>query len=653
MTIWLRLLLVSFFIFQGCTVTTKRAPKKADHLSLQKYEGAKKDLAAGRTRAAIEKLQAVLESDAGSDVADDSALLLGNIYFRNQNYELALDAFMKIVNSDTLSEFDLEARYLSGLCLYFLDRFDESAGLLNQLSQNRGLSADLQIKVHELLYKIYLQQSDFLSALRSMDYLLGLDLPADKAGALRLEAQQLIESRLSWDSVLAVAESSSYGQVRGYALNLLAKHYAELREYDRAARYYQQVIDLLPGSEFATEAETFLRQVEARKTVNPKTIGVVLPLTGRHSKIAYKTLHGIQMALGIYDHPRSPYRLAVVDSEGDPDIAQKAVERLVMEDHVIAVIGSLLSRTAEAVSKTAHNFGVPSIALSQKSNITDLGSSVFRHALTSDMQIEYLVKTAMEDYGLRKFAILYPNEPYGVEYANIFWDHVRARGGEITGAQTYAPGETDFNGSIRRLIGTFYLEDRMEEYKFHLREWKKKHLKMARNSPPEDLLPPVVDFEAIFIPDGTKALAQIAPMLRYNDVPQVLLLGTNLWNSPSLTTRLPGELAESTLFVDSVMMSPEQMEKTPFHQKFLKIFGEAPGHFEIRGYDAALLLRSALDSGAKNRAELIERLTSVKDLSAVEGRLSVNSRREVSMPISTLTVKNKAIKKIYKNEKSL
>ena len=86
------------------------------------------------------------------------------------------------------------------------------------------------------------------------------------------------------------------------------------------------------------------------------------------------------------------------------------------------------------------------------------------------------------------------------------------------------------------MVGTFYLEDRQEEYSRLLREWKKKNPN-SRKGPPETLLPPIIGFDAIFIPDDLKALGQIAPMLAFNDVNTVTLLGTNLWNSPEFGKR--------------------------------------------------------------------------------------------------------------------
>ena len=42
------------------------------------------------------------------------------------------------------------------------------------------------------------------------------------------------------------------------------------------------------------------------------------------------------------------------------------------------------------------------------------------NALTSEMLVRHLVKIAINQKKLKRFAILYPNDPYGIEYANLF-----------------------------------------------------------------------------------------------------------------------------------------------------------------------------------------------------------------------------------------
>ncbi|MCB0415408.1 MAG: penicillin-binding protein activator, partial [Bdellovibrionales bacterium] len=278
--------------------------------------------------------------------------------------------------------------------------------------------------------------------------------------------------------------------------------------------------------------------------------------------------------------------------------------------------------------------------LSQKEGLTKTGQYVFRNALTSDMLVKQLVATAMEKRGYKKFAILYPNDKYGIEYANLFWDEVLRRGGEITGAQPYTSKETDFSGPIRRLVGTFYVEDRISEYRLHLKEWKKKQKRLSeRNTPPTDLLPPIVDFDALFIPDGVKALGQIAPTLPYHDISNLPLMGTNLWNNSQLISR-GQSLVEKSIFVDGLVTQNTNFKKTQFFNEYKKTFGLEPGMLEAQAYDIGLMLRQLINSGVNSRVELAQALSHIKTFNGSLGQLAVDESGEFTRPIYSLTVLN-------------
>jgi branched-chain amino acid transport system substrate-binding protein len=309
----------------------------------------------------------------------------------------------------------------------------------------------------------------------------------------------------------------------------------------------------------------------------------------------------------------------------------------VIEDSVVAIVGDLVSRTAEPVAQKSDELGVANINLSQKSGLTDIGEYVFRNALTSEAQVRELVATAMDQYGMKRFAIMFPNDAYGVEFTNIFWDEVLSRGGQITAVQTYAPDEKDFAGVIRRLMGTYYLEDRQDEYAYVLKEWYSKQKRLtARVEPPDDLLPPIMDFDAIFIPDGVKALGQIASMLVYQGIGQTRLLGTNLWNTKELIDR-GTKLSENSLFVDAKAAVDPSFSQSAFFREFKQVYGEDPTVFEAQAYDTGLILRRILTSGVNSRVALKDSLKELKEFSGAIGSVSVTEGREFSRPLVVLS----------------
>jgi ABC-type branched-subunit amino acid transport system substrate-binding protein len=417
----------------------------------------------------------------------------------------------------------------------------------------------------------------------------------------------------------------------------------QAKDFDGARSMFSRAAEWGQGTPLQRQAESYLAQIDSRRHVDSHTIGTVLPLTGRAAPVAQKTLKGLQLGLGIYGPDRSQFKLAVVDSEGTAEGAKRAVERLVAEDNVVAIVGSLLSREASAVAQKSEELGVPSIALSQKSGLTEGAPYVFRNSVTSEMQVRELVHLAMDQLGYKRFAILFPNDAYGVEYANIFWDEVLSKGGTIAGAQSYSSQETDFRGPIRRLVGTYYLEDRKSEYEARVRDWFKKQKSLkTRNTPPDDLLPPVVDFDAIFVPDSPKALGQIAPMLAYQNVQNVRLLGTNIWNSSDLIRR-GGKNVENAVFVDSDITSNPAFKTSRFYQEYKKTFGEEPGLFESQGYEVGLLLRQLISGGESSRVGLAQAMSNIKQYQGVSGPMSMNSQRELVRPLIPLMVKQGSI----------
>jgi ABC-type branched-subunit amino acid transport system substrate-binding protein len=486
------------------------------------------------------------------------------------------------------------------------------------------------IKVHELEIA-----GDYMEALKqSVNFSVTANTPQEQE-SFRLKSIEIVEGKLNQEQLGKVAHDSDFGFTRGYALFRLGETALEERDKDHAKKYFSSVGEFLPGSDLALRAQDILSQLESSKLVESKTVGVVLPLTGKNSAMGQKALRGVEMGLGL-NNPGSGFRLAVMDSEGNPDNARRGVERLIKEDNAIAIIGSLLSKTAPAVAAKADELGVPTIGLSQKSGLTELGPTVFRNALTSEMQVHYLVRTAMEDYGLKRFAIVYPNDPYGIEYTNLFWDEVLARGGTVTAVQTYSPKETDFRFPVQRLVGTYYIEARLDEYKVRTKQNAESDKKKSvRISHEEEVLPPIVDFDAVFIPDSAKSMGQIAAFLSFAGVKGVKLLGTNLWNTPGLAKRA-GNFANNLIFVDSFL--PSTATHSRFVQEYKTTFNEEPSLIEIQAYDSALILRQLIAQGAATRESLTRELTSLKKFPGALGTLNMSPDREIQRPLMAITL---------------
>jgi branched-chain amino acid transport system substrate-binding protein len=639
--------------FTGCSTTpAKRQGQKAPPAAIKLFNAIQSDINSNKKPQALKKIEKLIHDYPETELAQDVRIVRGEIYFKSGKYEPAYDSFISVVKSEISTPREIEALYWAARSLNSLGRWDEASQLLNQGVSRTDVPKPVLAQMYELKSEVHRQLGDKVEMLR---YIIKLEEITDdvvKKEQYRARAFTMVETSLDIKQLDFVASQPDFRFLRPQALYSLGVYYIEDHDYSRARDYFLNIVDLFPQSPLVDKSRSYLDQINARRIVDPKTVGVVVPLTGKYAQVGKKTLMGLQLGLGVYGKQKSDLKLAVIDSEGNPDSARRAVERLVTEDHAIAIVGSASSKTALAIASKADELGVPSIDLSQKTGISEVGESVFRNSVTSEMYVRELVRVAMEEFNINRFAIMYPNDPYGVEYANIFWNEVTRRGGQINGAQPYPRNEKDFKGQVQRLVGTFYIDDRMEEYKLRLKEWEKKQKRVSqRNLPPEDILPPLVDFEALFIPDDTVALGQVASMLKYNDVGGIRLLGTNLWNKPSEFFARGQTFAESSLFVDAFTPSENELKKNEFYQEFNRVFGQKPTVFEIQAYDTGKIIRQILDRGADSRASVIGSLRDGKDFPGVFGPLQVGKNREITRHVVAFTGNNGQIQPVLPSRK--
>lgn len=629
----------------AATMPAKREPKKAPAQAEQDLKTAQANIKSGDMKKATARLKKIIKENDDSDVADDAHLLLGHIQYNQQQYAEAVSNYDAIVKSELSSPHEPEARIRAARAYLKLQKPDEASSILdafNESSAREGFAPTPEQKMEaaRIGAEIFVAQKKPVDAIASLAQIAEKHPNAAEREKARAQAQEIFDSGLSEDDVKEIGSDEKYGFLRPVARYRYALILADQKQYSSARSVLQDVTNMAQGTDLAERAQKLISQIDARNKVDPKAVGVVLPLSGPQSAIGYKALRGIQLGLGVYGKNQSGFKLAVVDSEGTTDGARRAVERLVQEDNVIGIIGGLLSKTASAEAARAQDFGVPAIMLSQKSGVTKAGDSIFRNALTSQMQIQQLVDVAMKELGYKKFAIVYPNDAYGVEYANLFWDEVKSRGGDITGAQPYDPKETDFRGHIQRLTGLFYQEDRAAEFQARSRLYYEKNPKRsARQGGPsvEDILPPIVDFDAIFIPDSARAVGQIAPMLAYNNVRNVRLLGTNIWNSPSVIQR-GQKFVEDSIFIDSVLATSPDFKNSKFYTSFKEAFEEEPGLMELQAYDSALILRQLIAGGESSRIGLQASMSQLQNFPGALGPLSISEDREFKRPTTVLTI---------------
>ncbi len=444
-----------------------------------------------------------------------------------------------------------------------------------------------------------------------------------------LQALEEISEPMKDRKIEGLLEGSDGSEPYGIlAITLLGRHIdkgergSAMAELMDIMIYYPETV---PGGRLDS-AYSLLRD---RLMVRTGSLGVLLPLTGQYAFYGQKALQGIQAVFGFQTSGSGPgvddgYNLVIKDSGADPLQAAQAVRDLAEIEQVLAVIGPIFSRTTRAAALAAEESGIPMISLSPDPEIPGLGENIFRRSLGDTQQIESLVRLTHDRLGMTRFAFLYPDNSYGNEMMNIFWDKLDMRGAQIVAAESFPPGQTDFGPQIRGMVG------------------------LNRKMTPEELarkeegfeveLEPIVDFDALFIPADFQTVGLIAPQLAFYEVNEVLLVGTDGWNSPWLA-ELGEHYVEGALFTGGIARDLENEITREMTEKYWLTFGEDPLPIAVQAYDAAYLIKSGIESGGvRDRSGLREFLLGIEERPSAEGPLTTDEKGDIIQRPLLLTV---------------
>ncbi len=432
----------------------------------------------------------------------------------------------------------------------------------------------------------------------------------------------------------------------------------EERDWDALEESLAAFAQTHPSHPLAVEARELLQKIERRGEVAPEKIGVILPLSG-----PYK-VYGAQLRAGI-EHALQGSRVQVVfrDTRGEAEGATLAVERLLYEDHVMAVVGGVITAEAQAAAVAADELGLPYVSFSRTEDFTAQSEWVFQSMLTNGAIADALVEFAMGVRGMSRFAVLHPEIQYGEEMRDLFWQRVEERGGEVKGVESYAQETTTFSEPIKSLVQRQNVVDRAE-YQRKLRELRAKGIKDARKrrnalEKIKSSVSPVIEFEALFVPDHWKTVALVAPALAFEDVitnwcdkndidriqrttghkvKPVMLLGGNTWNHRDLPARA-GKYINCSVFVDGFHAGSSRPETVRFVESFQAREGRMPGLLEAYGHEAAAVVRAVIEQQRPaNRRAFQEAVLGVQGMSGPMGPISVTENRQIVHPLYLLTV---------------
>lgn len=392
-----------------------------------------------------------------------------------------------------------------------------------------------------------------------------------------------------------------------------------------------------PGSPIHREAMELKNRAQNLGMARLTRVGLLLPTSGAG---AYGSVvkEGLDLALES-EGGGTQIEVVSADSGRSVESALAALERLVMEERVMAVIGPVSGDQAEATARKARDWGVPYITLSARDGLLESNPFLFRLAATPQKQVQALVKHARERFNAKRFAIIFPEDTFGEAFARAYFDAVASVGGAVTAAESYQPNQSDFRSEIQNMVGTNFPEWRRNERAELI---KVKETKIGRKlSPKENIdfqVTPIIDFDVIFLPDSSRAIGQIVPYLRYADVTGPKLMGPSTWGSQDLLRRA-GQYLDNAMFVDS--FATDRPATDTFAKAFRNKYQKAPGSLSAMGYDIGLGLAKAYRQGElpRSRDELRTRLVGLGTIRGATGDLVWDESRDVLKEVQLFVIR--------------
>ena len=341
-------------------------------------------------------------------------------------------------------------------------------------------------------------------------------------------------------------------------------------------------------------------------------IGGVAPATGEAATFGASTKNGMDMAIAEWNAKGGvngkQVKMAFADDKGDPAEAATVYTKLIEQDKVCAIVGTVMSKCSLAGAPICQNAKIPMIATSSTNpKVTQVGDYVFRVCFIDPFQGTVGAKFAFDELKAKKAACLFDvGNDYTKGLSEFFKAKFTALGGEVSGYEGHATGTTDFKAQLTKVLA---------------------------GKP-----------DVLYVSDYYNDVALIAKQARELGF-KGPLLGGDGWDSPKLT-EVGGTAVEGCFFTNHY----SQDDTAPMVQNFVKAYqakySAVPDALAALGYDATNLMLDAIQRAGSTDGDAIRDAMAKADFKGVTGQVKFDGDRN---PVkSAVIIEIKGGKQVFK-----
>ncbi|MCL6430428.1 MAG: ABC transporter substrate-binding protein [Anaerolineae bacterium] len=337
-------------------------------------------------------------------------------------------------------------------------------------------------------------------------------------------------------------------------------------------------------------------------------IGVIAPMTGDVKTFGESTRNGVQMAVEEWNAKGGllgkQIEIVLGDDKNDPAEATAAATKLIKQDKVKFIVGSVASKCSIPISDVANKNQVVMISptsTNPKVTVADgvLKEYAFRACFIDPPQGSAMAKFATENLGIKTAAVFYDNgNDYVKGLAEFFKAAFEARGGKVTVYEAYAQTDTDFTALLTKVMAE-----------------------------PPDML---------YIPDYYNMANLVNQQARAAGF-KGILAGGDGWDSSDLDF----QAADGGYFTNHYAADDPRSEVQNWVARYKAKYGTVPDALATLGYDAANLLLNAIKAAnSEDPVKVKDALAATAGFPTVSGTISFDENHNpINKDIVVLQVK--------------
>lgn len=396
----------------------------------------------------------------------------------------------------------------------------------------------------------------------------------------------------------------------------------------QSALAYLERVQEDPYTDLYNRSQQLLNLQTTDALAESRKIGVLLPLSGELRAFGEQVLHAVQVAaeLAFADG----VEFLIHDQGETEDSLLEAFQKLSLEQNVSAIIGPITSKDSEFVFERAQILGVPVVSLAPRENLEMYGAYSFRSALTLRDQIDGLASFIRNDLRASRAAILFPDSNYGWDAVKIAEDQFPRRGIEINEIQVYEEKATDFKEQLKKITRLDFPKVRASELCPKESEADPAEEGDLPESPQKpagcveelDQLPPIFNFEVLFVPDFADTVGLLLPTLPFLRIYGIQVVGLSGYNSSKIIER-GQQHTEGVIFTDGFYAGSDDLKTRFFIERYKSLSGKQPNKVAAEAFDVAMLLVKLMKDlqGSVTRRQVLFGLQDVRNFEGVTGKL--------------------------------